>query len=176
MFKVKWVKFFPHRCLLLDVILNEVVNKLTRRKHFLRQKFLLTVWEMSVCKKCKHYSQGFIYLIFVLWGVKVEVKVIGQSMWKCTWCRVSYIFFFFSDLRMFIGLLEYFDLLSSVYNSNVVWFFILSFKYFEECFGEFFALQLLLLTQSLAPLVKFLFWSFLFCISFLFCLISALKL
>ena len=52
---------------------------------------------------------------------------------------------------MFIGLLEYFDLLSSVYNSNVVWFFILSFKYFEECFGEFFALQLLMLTQSLAP-------------------------
>ena len=27
---------------------------------------------------------------------------------------------FFADLRMFIGLLEYFDLLSSVYNSNIV--------------------------------------------------------
>ena len=147
--KLSELNFFPHRCLLLDVILNKGVNKLTRRKHFLRQKFLLTVWEMSACKKCKHYWQGFICLIFVSWRVKVEVKVIGQSMWKCTWCRVS--FFFFSDLRMFIGLVEYFDLLSSVYNSNVVWFFILSFKYFEECFGEFFALQLLMLTQSLAP-------------------------
>ena len=30
-------------------------------------------------------------------------------------------------------------------------FHILSFKYFEESFGEFFALQLLMLTQSLAP-------------------------
>ena len=30
-------------------------------------------------------------------------------------------------------------------------FHILSFKYFKESFGEFFALQLLMLTQSLAP-------------------------
>ena len=119
MFKVKWAKFFPHKCLLPDVILNEGVNKLTRWKHFLRQKFLSTVWEMSVCMKCKHYSQAFICFIFVLRRFKVEVT--GQSMWKCTWCRDS---FFFSDLRMFIGLLEYFDLLSSVYNSNIVWFFI----------------------------------------------------
>ena len=29
-------------------------------------------------------------------------------------------FLFFSDLRMSLGLLEYFDLLSSVYNSNIV--------------------------------------------------------
>ena len=116
------LNFFLHKCLLPDVILNESVNKLTGRKHFLRQKFLLTVWEMSVCRKCKHYSQGFICFIFVLWRVKVEVEVIGQSMWKCAWCTISY--FFFADLRIFIGLLEYFDLLSSVYNSNFVWFFI----------------------------------------------------
>ena len=121
MFKVTWVKFFPHKCLLPDVILSEGVNKLTRGKHFLWQQFLSTVWEMSVCRKCKHYSKGFICFIFVLWRVKVEVEVIWQSMWKCTWSRDPY--FFFSDLRMFIGLLEYFDL-SSVFNSNIVWFFI----------------------------------------------------
>ena len=39
--EVKWVKFFPHKFLFPDVILNEGVNKLTRRKHFLWQKFLL---------------------------------------------------------------------------------------------------------------------------------------
>ena len=33
-FKVNRVKFFPRKCLLPDVILNEGVNKLTRRKHF----------------------------------------------------------------------------------------------------------------------------------------------
>ena len=111
--KLSELNFFPHKCLLPDVILNESVNKLTRRKHFLQQKFLLTVWEMSMCRKCKHYSQGFICFIFVLWRPKVEVEVIGQSMWKCIWLH-----------RMFIGLLEYFDLLSSAYDSNIVWFFI----------------------------------------------------
>ena len=49
--KLSELNFFPHKCLLPDVILNEGVNKLTRRKHFLRQKFLWTVWEMSVCRK-----------------------------------------------------------------------------------------------------------------------------
>ena len=119
--KLSDLNSFSHKFLLPDVILNEGINKLTRRKHFLRQKFLSTVWEMSVCRKCKHYSQGFICFIFVLWRVKVEVEVIGQSMWKYTWHRDSFIF---SDLRMFKGLLEYFDLLSSVYNSYIVWFFI----------------------------------------------------
>ena len=33
---------------------------------------------------------------------------------------------FFADLRMALGLLEYFDLLSSVYNSNIAQFFIFS--------------------------------------------------
>ena len=69
MFKIKWVKFFPHKCLLPDVKLNEGVNKLTRRKHFLWQNFILTVWEMSVCRKCKHYPQWFICFTFVLWRV-----------------------------------------------------------------------------------------------------------
>ena len=45
MFKVKWMKlcrnFFPTNVYLLIDILNEGVNKLTRRKHFLWQKFLL---------------------------------------------------------------------------------------------------------------------------------------
>ena len=39
--KLSELNFFPHKCLLPDVILNEGVNKLTRRKHFLWQKFLL---------------------------------------------------------------------------------------------------------------------------------------
>ena len=90
--KLSELDFFPHKCLLPDVILNEGVSKLTRRKHFLQQKFLWTVWEMSVYRKCKHYSRGFICSIFVLWRVKVEVKVIGQSIWKCTWRRDSNLF------------------------------------------------------------------------------------
>ena len=38
--KLSELTFFPHKCLLRDVILNEVVNKLTRRKHFLWKKCL----------------------------------------------------------------------------------------------------------------------------------------
>ena len=34
MFKVKRLKFFPHKCLLPVVKLNEGVNKSTRRKYF----------------------------------------------------------------------------------------------------------------------------------------------
>ena len=34
-FKSSELNFFHHKCLLPDVILNEGVNKLTRRKHFL---------------------------------------------------------------------------------------------------------------------------------------------
>ena len=41
MFKVKRVKFFPHKCLLPDVKLNEDVNKLTRRKLFFATKISL---------------------------------------------------------------------------------------------------------------------------------------
>ena len=33
---------------------------------------------------------------------------------------VEFFIIFFADLRMSLGLLEYFDLLSSVYNSNIV--------------------------------------------------------
>ena len=36
------------------------------------------------------------------------------------WCRVFHKFF--ADLRMSLGLLEYIDLLSTVYNSNIIWF------------------------------------------------------
>ena len=46
----------------------------------------------------------------------------------------------FADLRMSLG---YFDLLPSVCNSNCLNLHILSFKYSEESFGTFFALQLL---------------------------------
>ena len=113
MFKVKWVKFLPHKCLLPDVMLNEGVNKLTRRKHFLRQKFLWTLLEMSVCRKCKHYSQGFICFIFILCKWKWFDSQCGSAFGA----EIHIVF-----LQMFIGLLEYFDLLSSVYNSNIVWF------------------------------------------------------
>ena len=91
--KLSELNFFSHKCLLPDVILNEGVNKLTRRKHFLRQKFILTVWEMSVCRKCKHYPQGFICFTFVLWRVtgylplfkKFSMSLFGHfSFWAPT--------------------------------------------------------------------------------------------
>ena len=133
-----------------DVLLNEGKNKLTRRKHFLQQKIILTVWEMPLCRKCKYYSQSFICFIFVLWRVKVEVEVIGQSMGKCTWCRVSYFFFRFKNVHRIAGIF-WFIMINSIKFRYCLIFHILFFKYFEECFGEFFALQLQTLTQSLAP-------------------------
>ena len=55
----------------------------------------------------------------------------GESKWKWKWlssqCGSALgieIHIFFSDLRLFMGFLEYFDLLSSVYNLYIVWFFI----------------------------------------------------
>ena len=84
-FKVKWVKFFPHKCLLPDVILYEGVNKLTRRKHFLRQKFLLIVWDMSVCRKCKHYARGvhLFYFRFMesYWLFTAFQVILHVSIW-----------------------------------------------------------------------------------------------
>ena len=85
--KLSELNFFPHKCLLPDVILNEGVNKLTRRKHFLRQKFLSTVWEMSVCRKCKHYSQGFICFTFVLWRVTGYFRF--SSNFACLYFMIS---------------------------------------------------------------------------------------
>ena len=52
---------------------------------------------------------------------------------------------FFADLRMSLGLLEYFDF------EFCLIFHILSFKYFEESFEAFFTLQILMLAQSLEP-------------------------
>ena len=52
---------------------------------------------------------------------------------------------FFADLRMSLGLLEYFDF------EFCLIFHILSFKYFEESFGTFFALQFLILARNLVP-------------------------
>ena len=101
------------------MILNEGVNKLTRRKDFLRQELLSTVWKMSVCSKCKNYPQGLICFILVLWRVKVEV--IEQTMWKCTWCRDSYFFCRFKNVYR-IAIIFWFIII--VYNSNIVWFFI----------------------------------------------------
>ena len=50
---------------------------------------------------------------------------------------------FFADLRMSLGLLEYFDLLLSVYNSNIVWFFIFYLSSTsKKVLGAFIALQL----------------------------------
>ena len=67
--KLSELIFFPHKCLLHDVILTEGINKSTSRKYFLREKFIWTLWEISACRKCKHYSQGFICFTFVLWRV-----------------------------------------------------------------------------------------------------------
>ena len=120
--KLSELNSFSHKCLLPDVILNEGVNKLTRRKHFLRQKFLWTVWEMSLCRKNVSITHRGSFVLFSFYG---------ESKWKWKWldsqCGSALgveIHIFFADLRMFIGLLEYFDLLSSVYNSNIIWFFI----------------------------------------------------
>ena len=88
---------------------------------------------------------------------------------------------------MFLGLLKYFDLLSSVYNSDIVCFLqILSLKYFEKSFWAFFTLRLpfdvstkfspfLLVCflvdkahlVSFQSLVYFLVWNFLFCRRFI---------
>ena len=51
-------------------LLSEGVNKLTRTKHFLWQKFIL---RMSVCRNCKHYPQGS----FVLLSFYEELLVIS---------------------------------------------------------------------------------------------------
>ena len=80
-----WRISFPHKCLLLDVILNEGINKLIRRKHFLWQKFFL---RMSVCRKCKHYPQGS----FVLLSFYGELLAIYRfsSNFACPYFSVSH--------------------------------------------------------------------------------------
>ena len=46
--KLSELNLFPHKCLLPDVILNEGVNKLRRRKNFLWQKFFW-LFERCLC-------------------------------------------------------------------------------------------------------------------------------
>ena len=68
--KLSELNFFPHKCLLPDVILNEVVNKLTRKKTFFATKIYLDcLRDVCVQEKCKHYSQGLICFTFVSWTV-----------------------------------------------------------------------------------------------------------
>ena len=86
MFKVK-------RVLLPDVILNEGVNKLTRRKHFLQQKFLSTVL--------------FAFQLLML------TQSLAPFAWLCSFCKFSIIGFIsglkFSLLYKF-SFLSYFSL------------------------------------------------------------------
>ena len=160
MFKVKWLKVFPHKCLLPHVILNEGVNKLTRRKHFCDKNFFwlfercLCIGNVSITHRDSfillsfygesldiyHFSSNFTCLYFMISSKDIS----ASQRWKCSFfllglfqnkfssssCGSSlgvefhFFFFFFSGLRMFIGLLECFDLLLSAYNSNIVWFII----------------------------------------------------
>ena len=78
---------------------------------------------------------------------------------------------------MSLRLLEYFDLLSSVLNLNIIWFLIFYlFKYFEESTGAILALQLLMLAWSLAHFAYlFSYWKSSFCKFSIIGLISGLK-
>ena len=60
---------------------------------------------------------------------------------------------FFADLRMYLGLLEYFNLLASVYDPNIVWFCMFYFSStLKKVLENFFqSSSYLILAQSLAP-------------------------
>ena len=72
--KLSVFNFFPHKFLLPDVILNEGVNKLTRRKHFLRQKFLWTVWEMSLCRKNVSITHRGSFVLLSFYGESLVIS------------------------------------------------------------------------------------------------------
>ena len=73
-FKVKWMKlkksFSGQMSASWWDLLNEGLNKLTRRKLFFCDKNFF--WEMSLSRKCKHYPQGS----FVLLSFYEELMVI----------------------------------------------------------------------------------------------------
>ena len=72
------------------------------------------------------------------------------QLWKFAWCKVFHNCF---DLKMSSGLLEYVDLLPSVYNSNIVWFYIfcLSSTLKEVLGHNSSSSSYLILARSLAP-------------------------
>ena len=106
---------------------------------------------MSVCRKCRHYPQGSFVLVSFYGELLVFYRFSSNFAYPCL--GVSHKVFiryflsvrhfankvssssyggslgvefhnFFEDLRIHLELIEYFDLLSSVYNSNIVLFFI----------------------------------------------------
>ena len=127
--KLNELNFFPHKCLLPDVILNESVKKLTRRKHFLWQKFIWIVWEMSVCRKNVSISRrrSFVLLSFygeslvisalqvilhasVLW---FHLKIFQPQRLKCS-----------SDIFFLLGIFQTNSVVAAV-EVNLVWSFII---------------------------------------------------
>ena len=72
--KLSELNFFPHKFLLPNVILNEGVNKLTRRKNFLRQKSLWTVWELSVCRKNVSITHRGSFVLLSFYGKSLVIS------------------------------------------------------------------------------------------------------
>ena len=139
-------------------------KQINKKKTFLRQKFLWTVWEMSVGRKNVSITHRGSFVLLSFYGESLVVSAFQVILHvSILWFKVFIRYFlsvrnfpnkfsssscgsslgvefhnFFADLRMSLGLLEYFDLLSSVYNSNIVWFFIFSLSStLKEILGHF---------------------------------------
>ena len=91
-------------------------------------------------------------------GSFVLFSFYGESKWKWKWLDSQCGSAFGAEIHIFfcrfknvprIARIFWFIIISIKFKYCLT-FHILSFKYFKECFVEFFALQLLMLTQSLA--------------------------
>ena len=102
------------------------------------------IWKKCLCFKEILTSQRWncSFEIFFPLGI-LKKRSVFSSKWQFWRLPLGIKFFinFFSRLRISLGLLQYF-VLSSVYNSEIVWFCILSFNYIEISFGAFSTLKL----------------------------------
>ena len=81
--KLSELIFSPHKCLLPDVILNKSVNKLTWKKHFLRQKCLWTVWEMSVSREKVSITHRSSFFLLSFYGESLVISAFQAILHVC---------------------------------------------------------------------------------------------
>ena len=72
MFKIKWSNFFPHKCLLPDVILYEGVNKLQEENIFCDKNFF-GLFERCLCVGNVSITHRGSFVLFSFYG---------ESKWK----------------------------------------------------------------------------------------------